>query len=205
MKFPESKVAHFWLDGLKGLEIGAAAHNPFGLDTLNVDIHSVPPKEFWGDNVFLKEQLQLCGEVAKVDIVASGDKIPVLDSTQDFVISSHVLEHFPDPIGALVEWYRVVRNGGYIFMIVPHKERTFDKDRERTTLIDLITRHNLNRIGSLPEMPSDAHCSVWVTQDVVDLVKVLFVSGYIGGDVVEVQDRDDKVGNGMTVVIRVKK
>ena len=37
MKFPESALAHKYLDGLKGIEIGGSAHNPFGLDTINVD------------------------------------------------------------------------------------------------------------------------------------------------------------------------
>ncbi|MDA0090523.1 hypothetical protein OFR95_14780 [Brachyspira hyodysenteriae] len=34
------------------------------------------------------------------------------------------------------------KKDGYIAMIVPHKERTFDKDRDRTTLNELIERHN---------------------------------------------------------------
>ena len=37
MKFKDSQLAHKYLDGLKGLEIGGSAHNPFNLDTLNVD------------------------------------------------------------------------------------------------------------------------------------------------------------------------
>jgi ubiquinone/menaquinone biosynthesis C-methylase UbiE len=35
------------------------------------------------------------------------------------VISSHVFEHLPNPIAALIEMVRVGRDGGYIFMIVP--------------------------------------------------------------------------------------
>ena len=35
--FPESKIAHQYLDHLKGIEIGEAAHNAFGLNTINVD------------------------------------------------------------------------------------------------------------------------------------------------------------------------
>ena len=31
IKFAESKLAHQFLDGLTGLEIGGSAHNPFGL------------------------------------------------------------------------------------------------------------------------------------------------------------------------------
>src|SRR5690242_12882690 len=37
LKFKESKLAHQLLDGLRGIEIGASAQNPFGLNTLNVD------------------------------------------------------------------------------------------------------------------------------------------------------------------------
>ena len=33
----DSALAHRWLDGLRGVEIGGAAHNAFGLDTINVD------------------------------------------------------------------------------------------------------------------------------------------------------------------------
>ena len=31
MKFRDSELAHKLLDGLKGIEIGAAAHNPFNI------------------------------------------------------------------------------------------------------------------------------------------------------------------------------
>jgi hypothetical protein len=36
--FPESRLAHELLDGLEGLEIGPASHNPFGLKTRNVGL-----------------------------------------------------------------------------------------------------------------------------------------------------------------------
>ena len=35
--FPESKLAHKYLDNLIGIEIGGSAHNSFGLNTINVD------------------------------------------------------------------------------------------------------------------------------------------------------------------------
>ena len=36
--FQEHALAHSLLDGLSGLEIGPAAHNPFGLKTRNVEL-----------------------------------------------------------------------------------------------------------------------------------------------------------------------
>lgn len=190
MRFPESKLAHKLLDGLVGLEIGGSAHNAFGLNSRNVDYTS-------DMETYCKlSEKELCGEALAVDIVAQGDKLPVLDNSQDFVISSHVLEHFIDPIKALKEWYRVVRKGGYIFMIVPHKDRTSDKDKERTSLKNLIDRHHC--LGLKLE-DHYGHHSFWITEDILELMQ------YLKWEVVTFQNVDDKAGNGFTVVVKVNK
>ncbi len=189
MKFRESALAHRLLDGLEGIEIGGAAHNPFGLKTRNVDVFSSD------DTIYKEAERKNCGEALQVDLVAPGDNIPLPDNSADFVISSHVIEHFPDPIRALKEWRRIVRPGGYIYVIGPHKERTFDKDRPRTTLAELIERHQ----NSFPPETEDKHWSVWITEDFVELIN------YLGWPIVEVQDVDDKVGNGFAIVIGVEK
>ncbi len=185
MVFPESALAHRYLDGLSGIEIGGSAHNPFGLDTVNVDYTSDL------ETVFKKAEREMCGKALPVDLVAPGDELPLENHSVDFVISSHVLEHFPDPIKALKEWWRVIRPGGYIFAIIPHKERTFDKDRSRTPLAELIHRH---QTGEGPD-PGLGHCSVWITEDVIELAR------YLGYPVRAVQDTDDKAGNGFAVLL----
>ncbi len=189
MKFKESALAHRLLDGLNGIEIGGSAHNSFGLKTRNVDYTASM------DTEFKRQEVAMCGEAMPVDIVAPGDQLPLENDSVDFVISSHAIEHFPDPIRTLKEWYRVVKPGGYLYIIAPHKERTFDKDRDRTTLAELIERH---RTGIGPD-PDAAHCSVWITQDFVELIN------YLGWPVMAVQDVDDKVGNGFAVAIGVEK
>jgi SAM-dependent methyltransferase len=112
IRFPESRLAHKYLDGLSGIEIGGSAHNPFGLKTRNIDYTDSM------ETVFKREEQRLCGEAMPVDIIAGGDELPLPDESEDFVISSHVLEHFPDPIKALKEWLRVVRKGGYILVLL---------------------------------------------------------------------------------------
>lgn len=52
--------------------------------------------------------MNLLGHVAKVDIVAPGDHLPFSNNSQDFVVSSHVLEHFYDPIKTIKEWLRYI-------------------------------------------------------------------------------------------------
>lgn len=184
---PESKLAHKYLDGLRGIEIGASAQNPFGLNTLNVDYSSDI------NTVYKQEELESTGTYAKVDIVASGDCLPLEDDSQDFVLSSHVIEHFYDPIKAIKEWLRVTRPKGYVFIIAPYKDRIFDRDKTRTSLTELIERHNFPH----PPVPDHhGHYSFWITEDFLDLCK------HFNWKVVEFQDVDDKVGNGFTIVIQ---
>lgn len=50
-----------------------------------------------------------------------GMTLPFADASQDTVFSSHCLEHIPDSIGALRDWYRVTKVGGFLVIIVPHQ------------------------------------------------------------------------------------
>jgi SAM-dependent methyltransferase len=186
-KQPQSKLAHKLLDGLNGVEIGASAQNPFGLSTRNIDYSD----DY--NTVFKQEEIAFTGGYAKVDIVASGDNLPLTNNSVDFVISSHVIEHFYDPIKTMQEWLRVVKPGGYVYIIAPHKERTFDKDRPRSTLAELIDRHEHPN----PPIPDHhGHYSVWITEDFLELCN------HYNWEVVAHQDVDDKVGNGFTIVIQ---
>jgi GT2 family glycosyltransferase/glycosyltransferase involved in cell wall biosynthesis len=178
----------------KGLEIGGSAHNPFGLDTLNVD--------YCGscETIFKEEELRMCGNIMPVDIVARGDNVPLPASSQDFIVSSHVFEHFPDPIRALVEWDRLVKPGGVIFIIVPHMERTFDKCQPRTTLLHLIDDFSMG--SKQCDFDPHKHYHHWITEDIVELCNWMIQNLGMRWQVVEIQDVDDKVGNGFTIVIR---
>lgn len=198
MRFPESKLAHEYLDGLKGIEIGEAAHNPFGLDTLNVDISAA-------EDIFIAEQMRLCGEVAKVDIVAPGDDLPFKNGELDFVISSHVLEHFADPISAIIEWCRVIKPGGMVFMIVPHAYRT-DEHALRVPLQHHIDDYFSGVPGIIRETQYEGNKSIghqhaWITEDLVRLVAWMQYADIIKTQIIDIQDTDDKVGNGFTIVL----
>ncbi len=186
-RLAESPLAHHYLDGLWGLEIGGSNHNPFGLNTLNVD--------YTDDysTIYKLNELNLCGSCMKVDIVSPGDNLPFMDQTVDFVISSHVIEHFYDPIKAIKEWLRVVKPGGYVFIVAPHKERTFDRDRPRTTLAELLQRH---QCPIDPATDDHHHWSVWITQDFLEICR------YFNWNVVDFQDIDDKASIGFTIVIQ---
>jgi len=55
------------------------------------------------------------------------------DASFDFVHSSHCLEHLVDPVEGLTNWFRVVRPGGYLVVLVPdedlYEQGVFPSDR----------------------------------------------------------------------------
>lgn len=191
--FPESALAHNYCIG-KGLEIGGSAHNPFGLNTLNVD------RSDSMDTISKKNEIRFCGKALKVDIVANGDEIPLPDKSQDFIVSSHVIEHFTNPIKALIEWDRLVKPGGVIFIIVPHKERTFEKEKRCVSLEHLMEDYQNNNTQPHGKKYEHEHC--WITETFVELIGYMIEKMHMKWEIAQVQDVDDKVGNGFTVVIR---
>lgn len=186
--FKESALAHQLLDGMKGLEIGGSAHNAFGLDTLNVDYTADM------DTVFKRGEVTLCGEAMPVDVVANGDELPFEDKSFDFVISSHVIEHFFDPIKAIKEWVRVARK--YVYIVCPQPDADpGDRGKLITGLQELVQRHT----GEIPfpEVDDHRHWTRWT------LATFLEMCAAYGWRVSHWQKVDDKVGNGFTVVIEL--
>jgi len=200
--FREHALAHQLLDGLTGLEIGAAAHNPFGLQTRNVALPEA--------NEFYAEQSR--GEIivpAAVDIQAPGDNIPVPDRSEDFIISSHLVEHLPNLIGAFVEWDRILRDGGYVFMIVPLKGALpADNPRELTSLSHFVEDYN-EKI-TLDTHPTDGvpgeragHYHTFTPDSLLEVVNFMRQQGLCTWTLVAREDIDTKVGNGFTLVFKV--
>jgi SAM-dependent methyltransferase len=64
------------------------------------------------------------------------------DRSYDFVMAAHVIEHIANPLKAIIEWTRVLRTGGVILLVCPHKEATFDHRRPITSLSHLIEDSN---------------------------------------------------------------
>lgn len=184
--FPRSRLACECLKDLQGIEIGGSAANAFGLNTRNVDF--VDHQKV--DSVYAREQRRVCGEVMPVDVIAAGDSLPMDDATTDFVIASHVIEHFYDPIAAILEWIRVSER--FVYIIAPHKDRTLDRHRAVTPADELVQRFRETKTS---DSLKDQHWSVWRTADFVELIDFLELPIHT------VQDRDDKIGNGFAVVI----
>ena len=79
-----------------------------------------------------KYQFEIGLEKGQQFVCNGSNLLPINPCTYDVVLSSHVIEHFTNPLKALQEWKRVIRNDGYILIVAPHRDVTFDHRRPLT-------------------------------------------------------------------------
>lgn len=78
-----------------------------------------------------------------VDVVDDGETLATIpDGSQDFVIANHFLEHCQNPILAVKNFCRVIKNGGVLYLCLPDKRFTFDEAREVTPFDHMVRDFN---------------------------------------------------------------
>lgn len=141
------------LKGLEGIEIGgpSPAFGPKGLLPVYQSLSTLDGCNFSNDTVWEgkltagKTYRFADGKPAGTQFIAEGnDLAQVADNAYDVVLSCHNLEHFANPLKALYEWKRITKPGGYLLLVVPNKEKTFDHLRPVTTLSHIIQDHEVN-------------------------------------------------------------
>ena len=157
-------LAHCYLHG-NGLEIGAL-HHPLGVPA-EAHVRYVDRLSVEDLRMHYPELAAL--PLVPLDFVDNGETLTkVPDQSQDFVIANHFLEHCEDPIKTLGTFFRVLRSGGVLYLAVPEKTHTFDRDRPVTTLAHLWADHRLGVSRSRRE-----HYQEWVrlVDKVIDPLK----------------------------------
>lgn len=80
----------------------------------------------------------------------------VQDEQYDFCFSSHSLEHIANPLKAVKEWLRILKNNGHIIIIVPEKSMCFDHKRSYSQFSTLLKQYEKNvgedDLSTLPEI-----------------------------------------------------
>jgi len=67
---------------------------------------------------------------AEPEIVSDALSLPIQNNGLDFIIALHLFEHLVDPLEALQEWKRALREDGHLFLSIP------DHNRTPTTMLD---------------------------------------------------------------------
>jgi predicted SAM-dependent methyltransferase len=145
-------IAAAFLNG-NGIEIGAA-HQPLvvpaSVRVKHVDRLPAPElRKHYPDMIH--------AVFAPVDIIDDGETLTSFeDSSQDFIIANHFIEHCQNPIRTFQNFFRVLKPDGIAFVAVPDKRFTFDADRPSTT-IDHVRRDFLEG----PEWSEQQHLEEW--------------------------------------------
>lgn len=87
-----------------------------------------------------KHYPELAGlKLVEPNVVDDGEALGTFESESlDFVIANHFIEHTEDPLGTLVNHARVLRPGGVLYLAVPDKRETFDRERAVTPIEHLV-------------------------------------------------------------------
>lgn len=130
------------VEGRMGLEIGGPSRIFSGRGLIpaygiaaGIDGANFAAKTVWADSLGEDHPYEFKGRRMGRQYLREGtDLHGIGPETYDFILSSHAIEHIANPLGALAEWRRVLRPGGTLVLVVPHKDATFDHRRPVTSL-----------------------------------------------------------------------
>ena len=121
-----------------GVEFGAAS-SPFpiaiGSTVRFADFydHALKSSPYFSNEYYAR------AEYVTADLLTSMETMDGLkDGSLDFIIACHVIEHLRNPLLAMETAWKKLKPGGKLVLLVPHRDLTFDKNRELTTLEHLI-------------------------------------------------------------------
>ena len=145
-------ISNSYINGI-GIEIGAL-HNPLSIPK-NAVVSYV-------DRLSKPDLYEHYPELKKfplvdVDVIDDGEYLSGFDNEKlDFIIANHFLEHCENPLLTLINFYRVLKNDGIVYLAIPNKNFTFDKNRNRTSL-----HHLINDFENGPESSRYEHYMEW--------------------------------------------
>jgi len=119
-----------------GLEIGAL-HSPLPLfhGARSAYVDYIPLAEI------RKHYPELEGfEIVTPDIIDNAEQLTkVASESQDYIIANHFIEHCENPIGTIQNLLTKLKPKGRIFMAVPMRDATFDRNREITPIEHILS------------------------------------------------------------------
>jgi len=120
----------------EGIEIGAL-HQPLEVPP-NVRVHYVDRLDY---ETILNHYPEIADcSIKNPDIIDDAQTLSkIQDDVYDFCIANHVAEHMRDPVGAIINWLRVLKSGGILYLSIPDINNPLDSGRALTS-IDHLSR-----------------------------------------------------------------
>lgn len=136
--------------GLNGIEIGGptelfAMEFPVYPGVAHLDCANFSSSTVWEGSI--KEGLHFNYYKDKKGfqyIHEASDLSDIESEKYDFLLASHCLEHCANTIKTMKEWLRVLKQDGYILLVLPDKRFTFDHKRNITPFNHLLEDYQKN-------------------------------------------------------------
>jgi SAM-dependent methyltransferase len=159
---PLPELLESLLPGKKGIEIGGPSHMfktvlPIyqfidGLDCANFSSNTI-----WEGSIEAGQSFNYFENRKGTQFITDGTDLNQIGAkTYDFLLSSNCLEHIANPLRALKEWKRILKDTGFIVLVLPVKESNFDHRRAVTSfehlLEDLINQTTEKDLTHLDEI-----------------------------------------------------
>lgn len=141
---PNRIVYQSTLNELSGIEVGGPsfffrAVLPVYFNIRSLDCVNYAMNTKWEGSVKEGRTFQYLGRNLGRQYIAEATDLSEIPSDKyDFLLSSNCLEHTANPLKAMSEWVRIVKPGGYVLLVLPKKEDTFDNKRPTSTFSHLL-------------------------------------------------------------------
>ncbi len=143
-QLPGAEVYRSRLRGQSGIEIGGpstvfATQLPVYQVIQRLDGVNFASSTIWEGAIDAGDAYRFHGWKTGRQYVADATDLSQIPSdSYDFLLSSNCLEHVANPLKALNEWTRVVKQNGAVLLILPNKEANFDHLRRVTRFQHLL-------------------------------------------------------------------
>lgn len=134
----------YWVRGKTGFEIGGPSIQAWGAlgvydQATKMDIGNYAASSLWESGVKDGAVFMWKNQSKGVKYIRDATNLAGLPANfYDFFLASDVIEHIANPFKALLEWIRILKPGGYLLIIAPFSNVTFDHKRSITPIEHLI-------------------------------------------------------------------
>lgn len=134
--------------GKSGIEIGGPSlvfkhYLPVYRQIKALDGVNFSNQTHWEGNISEGNTYKFFKDKVGHQYISDGIELSQIDNGKyDFVISSHCLEHIANPLKALNEWRRIIKDEGILLLILPNKVSNFDRYRPTTTFEHILEDYN---------------------------------------------------------------
>lgn len=143
-QLPGAETYRSQIQGQSGIEIGGpstlfATQLPVYQVIQRLDGVNFASNTIWEGSIDAGDAYRFHGWKKGRQFVADAtDLSPIQSGSYDFLLSSNCLEHVANPLKAIDEWTRVVKENGSVLLILPNQEANFDHRRPVTPFQHLL-------------------------------------------------------------------